>query len=363
MRLAAEPNLGMLMTKQFGKWSVLLWLVSGAAYTAVPAAMPTGAQAGIQIGIQREAAPNQPQRRVADAQADGAQWFAKMQQALRQLNFDASFVHARGERIEPYRWVHGVSDNGVEIEMLAGMNGPEYRALRHNDLVSYYHALGSPYTMRSTIVDGPVPSGFFQPLERINSVYHVISVGGDRIMDRNAQHIRVVARDRQRYGYSLWVDRESGMLLRSATLSMNGDVLEQIQLTSLFVSEQFNENLQELKNVARPPVIDDRSNRRPVQGTWAVGWLPEGFELLRSNSHRMAVTGQAADYFLYSDGLAKVSIYISRHNDTPQSFQIEGAESLFSAHLNGHQVTVVGGLPLATVQRIAQSVRGADVAR
>ena len=327
------------MTKQFGKFSVLLWLLSWAACSAAV-----------------QAAPN-------DTQTDGAKWFAKMQQALRQLNFDASFVHARGERIEPYRWLHGVSDNGAEIELLAGMNGPEYRALRHNDRVSYYHALGTPYTMRASIVDGPVPTGFFQPLERINSAYHVISVGGDRIMDRAAQHIRVVARDRKRYGYSVWIDRESGMLLRSATLSMDGDILEQIQLTSLFVSEQFNENLQELKNISRPPVIDDRPNSRPMQGTWSVGWLPQGFHLLRANSHRMAVTGQPADYFLYSDGLAKVSVYISRHSDHAQAMQIEGAESFYSVPLGRHQVTVIGALPLATVQRIAQSVREGETER
>lgn len=299
----------------------------------------------------------------ANHQQDGTQWFETLQHALRALNFDATFVHVRGDRIEPYRWLHGVSENGVEVELLAGMNGPEYRALRHNDHVSYYHALGTPYSMRADILDGPIPVGLFHPFERISDAYHVVSVGGDRIMDRAAQHIRVVARDRQRYGYSVWVDRETGMLLRAATLSMNGDVLEQVQLTSLFVSDEFNDNLEELKKVARPPLIQDHSNRRDVQGTWSVGWLPEGFSLRRSNSHRMAVTGQAADYFLYSDGLAKVSVYISRHTDSAQPIQIEGAESLYSTRLNEHQVTVVGALPLSTVQRIAQSVRASSSGR
>lgn len=320
-------------------------------------------QAAVQTPEPQPAQQTSSANLSADSQQDGTQWFKKLQRALRELNFDATFVHVRGERIEPYRWLHGVSANGVEVELLAGMNGPEYRALRHNDHVSYYHALGTPYSMRAQILDGPVPAGFFYPFERISNAYHVVSVGGDRIMDRAAQHIRVVARDRQRFGYSVWVDRETGMLLRAATLSMNGDVLEQVQLTSLFVAEQFNENLQELKNIARPPLIQDHSNYRDVQGAWTVGWLPEGFLLLRSNSHRMAVTGQTADYFLYSDGLAKVSIYISRHSESAQPIQIEGAESLYSTRLNGHQVTVVGALPLSTVERIALSVRASSGAR
>lgn len=292
--------------------------------------------------------------------SQGSHWFDRMQQALRQLNFDASFVHVRGERIEPYRWLHGVSESGEEVELLSGMNGPEYRALRHNNHVSYYHSLGTPYSMRTSVLNGPVPAGFFYPFSRISNAYHVVSVGGGRIMDRPAQHIRLVARDRQRYGYSVWIDRDSGMLLRSATLSMEGDILEQVQLTSLFISEDFMDNLRELKEVARPPLIEDYSNRSPVRGAWNIGWLPQGFEMIRSNSHRMAVTGKHADYYLYSDGLAKVSVYISERTPASQSMQIEGAESLYSTRLNEHQVTVVGELPLATIERIAQSVRQAN---
>lgn len=301
--------------------------------------------------VQANSANNDPNQ--------GAQWFDRMQQALRELNFDASFVHVRGERIEPYRWLHGVSDSGVEVELLAGMNGPEYRALRHNNHASYYHSLGTPYSMQASILNGPVPAGFFYPFARISNAYNVLSVGGGRVMDRPAQHIRLVARDRQRYGYSIWLDRETGMLLRSATLSMDGDVLEQVQLTSLFVSDQFMDNLRELKEVSRPPLIEDSSNQNAAQQDWNISWMPQGFKMIRSNSHRMAVTGQHADYFLYSDGLAKISVYISKHIEGTRSMQIEGAESLYSTRLNDYQVTVVGELPIATIQRIAQSVRSA----
>lgn len=305
-----------------------------------------------------------PESSQSDIQLDkndrvqGEQWFDRMQQALRELNFDASFVHVRGQRIEPYRWLHGLTESGGEVEVLAGLNGPEYRALRHNDYVSYYHSVGSPYSMRSDVLNGPLPAGFYQPFERLRAAYNVVSVGGARVMDRPAQHIRIVARDRQRYGYSLWLDRDSGMLLRVATLSVAGDVLEQIQLTSLYISDELLDTLRELEEVPPPPLIEDHSNRRPVAGDWTISWLPQGFDLVRSNHHRMAMTGQPADYFLYSDGLAKVSVYISARVDGLNPVQIEGAESLFAADYGNIRVTVVGGLPVETMQRIAQSVSG-----
>ncbi|RUO34733.1 MucB/RseB C-terminal domain-containing protein [Aliidiomarina soli] len=289
--------------------------------------------------------------------AQGAALFDRMQQALRELNFDASFVHVRGQRIEPYRWLHSRSENGNEIEVLAALNGPEYRALRHNNHVSYYHSLGSPYSLRATVLNGPLPAGFFQPFEKIAGAYNVMAVGGGRVMDRAADHIRVIARDRQRYGYSIWVDRETGMLLRTATLSVHGDVLEQVQLTTLFTSDSFLDNLRDVSEVSRPPLVDDNSNRRPLAQQWQIGWLPQGFELIRSNNHRMAVTGQPVDYYLYTDGLAKLSIYISARNQATSAMQIEGAESLHSTELGEYQVTVVGGVPAETAQRIAQSVR------
>jgi sigma-E factor negative regulatory protein RseB len=218
--------------------------------------------------------------------------------------------------------------------------------------------MGSPYSMQSSVINGPIPTGFFRPYDNISAAYNVVSVGGGRITDRAAQHIRVVARDQQRYGYSIWLDRETGMLLRSATLSVEGDVLEQVQLTSLFISDEFPPNLSELEDVARPPLVDDSSNRSPVQGNWTLNWLPDGFKLVRSNHHQMAVTGAQADYFLYSDGLAEFSVYISDRSASRGPLQINGPDSLFSTELGNHRVTVIGRLPFATVQRIARGVQG-----
>lgn len=290
--------------------------------------------------------------------AQGENWYNRMHQALRELNFDAAFVHVRGQRVEPYRWLHGRSENGQEIEVLSGLNGPEFKALRHNNQSSYYHPMGSPYSMQSSVINGPIPAGFFHDYGAIRSAYNVVSVGGGRIIDRAAQHIRVIARDQRRYGYSIWLDKETGMLLRSATLSSEGDVLEQIQLTSLFITDEFPQNLRDLEDITPPPLVQDNSNRESVQGDWQLTWLPEGFELKRSNHHQMAVTGAQADYFLYSDGLAEFSVYISEQSATRGPLQIDGPESLFSTELGNYRVTVVGRLPFEIVQRIARGVQG-----
>lgn len=290
--------------------------------------------------------------------AQGENWYNRMHQALRELNFDAAFVHVRGQRVEPYRWLHGRSEDGQEIEVLSGLNGPEFKALRHNNQSSYYHPMGSPYSMRSSVINGPIPAGFFHDYDAISPAYNVVSVGGGRIIDRAAQHIRVIARDQRRYGYSIWLDKETGMLLRSATLSAEGDVIEQVQLTSLFISDDFPQNLRELEDVTRPPLVQDNSNLEPVQGEWTLNFLPEGFELRRSNHHQMAVTGAQADYFLYSDGLAEFSVYISERSPARGPLQVEGPESLFSTELGNYRVTVVGRLPFEIVQRIARGVQG-----
>lgn len=295
-----------------------------------------------------------------EALAQGAGWYDRMNEALRQLNFDAALVHVRGQRVEPYRWAHGLAESGQEVEVLSGLNGPEYKVLRLDNHVSYYHSMGSPYSIRAAVMDGPFPSGFFHPFAEISDAYNAIAVGGGRVIDRPAQHIRVLARDRQRYGYSIWLDKETGMLLRSATLSVEGDVLEQVQLTSLQISERFPDNLRELKHVTRPPMVEDNSNHLDVQGDWHLSWLPGGFRLLRSNHHKMAVTGQQTDYFLYSDGLAKVSVYIGLRGQGTGPAQVEGADSLYTKELGSYMVTVVGRLPFETVKRIADGVQVAQ---
>ncbi|RUO22518.1 hypothetical protein CWE08_04900 [Aliidiomarina iranensis] len=288
---------------------------------------------------------------------EGERWFNLMQKALTEFNFNASLVHVQDQRIEMFRWLHGHNSENEELELLHSLNGPEIHIIRRGQTVSYFHSMSSPFSVRANNMFGPIPTAFFREFENISKAYDAVPMGGARIMDRTTVHVRLLPKDQDRYGYSLWLDRETGMLLRMLTLSQEGEPLEQVQLTALEITNEPNPELAQILDLNLPPVVEDIHRGVSVQHEWQTNYLPRGFTLVRGNHHRLPITGIAADYFLYSDGLTRISLYVSEDPEAAVNLRHSGLESLYSHSYADYSVTVVGRLPMATLQRIATSVR------
>lgn len=308
------------------------------------------------VGQQAETTQSAPQTVTEQQIRDGVAWFNRMQQALRNENFNASMVQVQGQRVELFSWLHGRTEEGTELELLYSLNGPDSYLVRQNQQVSYFHPMISPYSMQSRALFGPIPSAFYESYAEIEPSYSAVAMGGGRVLDRPAKHVRLIPRDQQRFSYSLWLDRASGMLLRLATVSPNGDILELVQLTSLEITPEVAADLMQMHNSPMPPLIKDPNVDTRIEHDWQQTWLPEGFHQVRSNHHSLPMTGIAADYFLYSDGLTRVSVYVSQDPRAATSIQYEGLESLYTHRHRDFSVTVVGRLPMETLQRIAASV-------
>jgi sigma-E factor negative regulatory protein RseB len=109
-----------------------------------------------------------------------------------------------------------------------------------------------------------------------------------------------------------------------------------------------------------------RENSVPVaaaESRWRAQWVPAGFTMAASDI-RSTPTLKSVDTMMFSDGLAAFSVFIE---DMPPA----GAASMVSrrgatvavTHLVAdpqsahHLITLVGELPTATAQRIAESIQ------
>ena len=66
-----------------------------------------------------------------------------------------------------------------------------------------------------------------------------------------------------------------------------------------------------------------------------------------------------SEHQVYSDGLANVSVYVEPLRADVPAFSgpaSRGAINLYGRVLDGHQVTVLGDVPTAAVERFAQCV-------
>ncbi len=301
---------------------------------------------------------NETQQQVlARAEAEGEFWFKRMQLALHSLNYRASFITMQPSGLQAYRWVHSVTSAGNNIEVIEGLNGPHNQAIRFNNNVTYLSSVNDAYSVPSKTLSGPIPSGLYGEYRLIHDSYNVVAVGGDRVVDRDAQHVRVIPHARDRYLYSLWIDRETGVLLAINTYLPSGDIVEQVLLTSIHVQENPLAELEQLEqqwDTAAPKV-----QTRPVVAVtkWHFDWLPPGFTKERQQKIRVAMNGPAAEHFMFSDGMTKFSVYISEDASQMAPVQYENLTSMVSLVHNNYAVTIVGKIPLAIAQQVAASVR------
>ena len=285
-------------------------------------------------------------------------WLKNLRNALQHLNFSTSFVVVKNNQAEPYHWYHGVDPQGIEYEVLSVLNGPRRDTLRRDNVVSYLEPDSKPYSVNSKNISGPIPSVFRQNIEVLTKSYDFVSVGKSRILGRPAQIIRIVPKDADRYGYWLWLDQESSLLLKTAMITRKGHLLEQVQFTYLEITKQLSKSLANLAKAELPKVIDIPKMATNDDFTWQVNWLPLGFKQIKADHHQINLTKQTVEFMQFSDGLVNVSVYVapSKLTSRPVEYVKDGATIVLTQVVNGKEISVVGKVPGDTAKAIADSV-------
>jgi sigma-E factor negative regulatory protein RseB len=177
--------------------------------------------------------------------------------------------------------------------------------------------------------------------------------------------IEVLSKDNLRYSYKLGIDKETGLLLQSLLLDLEGRVIERFQFANINIGP-FDDNLLIPVTADVHQMISGDDNCQPVhkiidtvKPEWRVENLPNGFMLCaydaKSETERVSL--------LYSDGLSEFSVFIDTTKRLAYGVETrQGATLAYTQKLDvgNHQysVTVVGEIPAVTAKMVATSVRG-----
>lgn len=206
------------------------------------------------------------------------------------------------------------------------------------------------------------------PLDQASSAassYKLKFGGKDRIAGHHAVNINVIPRDNYRYGYSLWLEKHSGLLLAWELLDSRRNSLAKLMFTDLRIGSEVDPaelkpsgQMQKYETVG-PSLPSGRSGATD-QPRWLPSRLPPGFEMTVHRFHRVPGDENAMfEHLVYSDGLAAVSVYVESTN-VPEGFRSginrHGTTHAFSRLKEEMLITVVGDVPAMTVQLIGNSV-------
>lgn len=285
-------------------------------------------------------------------------WLNQLSHSLNFRNFSTSFVVVKNNQAVPYHWFHGIDENSQKLEILSLLNGPTRNILRKGDTISYIEPELPPYSVSSAKLSGPIPSIFSENISKISEHYDFVIGGRNRVLGRSAQLVRISAKDEYRNDHWLWLDQSTSLLLKMAIFTKKGQLLEQIQFTHLDITEQPSESIRQLGLKELPKTLDIPEGSQKQKLPWKVNWLPEGFEVISSNMHRISASSQPVQFMLFSDGLVDISVYVnpSENKQRMVDFVMDGATVALNQVNSGVEVSVVGKVPSITAKKIADSI-------
>ncbi len=281
-----------------------------------------------------------------------------MVQALRTLNYTGTLVYLHEQHLESMRITHVVRD-GQELERLVSLNGSAREVTRNQSSVTCVMP-----DAKAISVDQRAPGAGLIPslgnLDRLDGLYVLHPLGDYRVAGRAASVIGVIPKDDFRYGYRFYLDRETGLPLKTDLMNERARPLEQIMFTSLSL------NLEAMAADTTPGQQEGfrhlmrdapESGAADHPGHWSFIELPEGFRLHMHN-HRTGDDGRVVEHLVLSDGLASVSVYIEKGGgEGLQGAAHVGAINAWGGRVEGHWVTAVGEVPSNTVRRIIEAMR------
>jgi sigma-E factor negative regulatory protein RseB len=287
-------------------------------------------------------------------------WLRKINEATQRLSYTGTFVYQNGTRSETSRITRYV-DAGGDIEKVEVMDGVPREIVRTKDTVRCY--LPDSRVMKvERRVDRRAERDFPALVpERIMALgkHYDISLGETRrIAGYDCQAVVLTPRDNLRYGYKLYADVGSGMLLRAATIDSEGNQVEQFTFTQLTLGNVTREMVK-TRHAVRAWRVEEAGAEPARLAGWGLAAELPGFRKVTELKRRLGES-RPVGQMVYSDGLAAVSVFIEplegRRDPVSTGLSSMGAIHIYTREVANHIVTVVGEAPAVSVQRIADSV-------
>lgn len=300
-----------------------------------------------------------------DQSVDTRALLARMSQAMQTLNYRGVFVYIHDHQVEAMEIIHARNAEG-EHERLVSLVGVPREIIRKNDVLTCVLPDSRAVVVEKSRPRQYLPVGLLKFSDDLSRHYQFKLLGSDRMTGRQAHVVAVLPKDQYRYGYRLWIDQDTSLLLKSDLVNEKGLAIEQVMFTSLEVSPDI-----------QPPVLNRSAldehgykwfhgKRRTELHTqkhpsvWQVTRLPEGFKMRMHSEHPLPTGRMPVEHMVFSDGLSSVSVYIEKPDQAMELLKggsSMGAVNVYGTMIGGHQITVVGEVPRAAVEMIAESVR------
>jgi sigma-E factor negative regulatory protein RseB len=311
-----------------------------------------------------------------------SEWLTRMNNASSRRAYMGTFVVSSGVGNLATSRIWHVCDGEQQMERVESLSGlPRTILRRNNDVMTFLP------TVKLARSEQQAGGGIFPNLRGAGGVggatglggrgdeggmaaiadhYAARVVGEDRSAGFDADVVQIEPKDKMRFGYRIWSEKKTGLVLKVQTLDTEGRVAEQSAFSELQLDAPVK-----LEKLAQMMVNTEgyrieKSDAVPTSAAaegWAMKLAVPGFKPVscfrRGANDRADKTVQ----WIFSDGLATVSLFLENFDHrrhVQSSLKTWGATQSLSLPVQDKSgewwLTVLGEVPLQTLQAFAQSL-------
>ena len=310
------------------------------------------AACAVLLGAAHAAPPAKGQERTI------SEWLVRMHDASRLRSYVGTFVVSSNSGSMSSARIWHACDGPLQVERVESLTGARRSTFRRNDeVVTFLPESKLARTERRDSI------GIFTDLlkssdSRIPEFYDARRIGDDRVAGFDADIVLLTPKDNMRFGYRIWSEKKTGLVVKTQTVDTMGAILEQAAFSELQLDAPVRiDKLQQMMAVPdgwRVERLDATRTTAAAEG-WSMRTQVAGFRQL--SCYKRPAEGVLQ--WIFSDGLASVSLFVEsfdRSRHLQEGLFASGATHTLTRRVQDWWLTAVGEVPPQTLKAFAQSL-------
>jgi len=297
---------------------------------------------------------------AADDSSEARAWLDRMTRSMHELDYQGTFVYMRGSEVDTMRLTHAQVD-GVAHERMVAVSGPHREVLRDGQGVRAIVGDEQQPTPGPLLNGAAFPDFTGAALQQALDRYTIEMGKTGRIAGHESRKISIRPKDNYRYGYDLWLEQATALILRWVLYDTDSQPLAKLMFTDLVTGEAVDRSgLQTSARSGQYLAVSQAAPRSNRASELAVLQTPDGVPPgFRLAAHARTAEGdQPLEHLVFTDGLASVSVYleaVSTPGGVAPGLSRLGTTNVWSRSEGERRVTTVGEVPPMTLTAIGEA--------
>jgi sigma-E factor negative regulatory protein RseB len=289
-------------------------------------------------------------------------WLERLHEAARRRAYVGTFIVSNGTEMAASKIWH-VCDGTQQMERIETLTGQRRTTLRRNDEVMTFIPESKVVLKERRESLRLFPDLLQAPGQQIETLYTARTGPVERVAGFDAAVVDFIPKDGLRYGYRIWSEKNTGLVVKLQTRDAEGKVLEQVAFTELQLDAPVKLDVlaKQMDNTAGYQVVRPELRKTTAEAEgWRLNKDVAGFQAMSCHL-RSEPNGNkpSSVQWVFSDGLASVSLFLEtfdpkRH--TKERAASDGATHSLSRRLGDHWVTALGEVPPETLGLFVQAL-------